>query len=130
MVSGECHFVSRRVSEYEEREISSGKWNDSMVLSAFWLSVFFMVVVLVLVFRKRRKRSDAYSYDSKNTYRPTKLSDSSHSCTKYSPVTFQDSNTLSNQDDEEDESDELDIEVDFENGSSLLSEGVPLVTKT
>lgn len=130
MNSGECHFVSRRVSESEEREISSGKWNDSMVLSGFWLSVFCMVVVLVLIFRKRRKRLETYSYDHKNTYRSRRPNEISHSGAKYTPVTRQQSNSLLDQD-ELDESDELDIEsVEFENGSALLSEGLPLVMKT
>jgi len=53
---GECHFVSRRVSETEERQISPSKWNDSTVLGFFWLSFMSLIVIFIVVIHHRRRR--------------------------------------------------------------------------
>jgi len=63
---GECHFVSRRVSESDERKISSGKWSDSAVLSFFWLAVFLIVVIAIVVVQRRRHRRAIFSSIDQN----------------------------------------------------------------
>ncbi|OXA61252.1 Furin-like protease 2 [Folsomia candida] len=129
-VDGECHFVSRRVSESEEREISSGKWSDSTVLSVFWFSVFTVVVVSVLVIFRRRRKSADNSYNSGPRYSSQKnLFDHNHtrSSAKYSPVNVETDSYETNHNDGVDSEDEVDLTyADTRHGS----EGIPLVLKT
>jgi len=127
--------VSRRVSESEEREISSsGPWTDSTLLSGFWFCVFLIAVAAVIIITKRKKATQD-DYNSK--YRDNASSSTSfrkHGSAKYTPIHLNGSERLMSTDgveiDESDDDDDAEQEVDFEDQSFLLSEGVPLVMKT
>jgi hypothetical protein len=125
--AGECHFVSRRVSESEEKEISSGKWNDSMVLSGFWFCVFLLAIIATVVLTKRRKRIENYNQEYNGESFTSSRGLRKHTNAKYTPVNLTNSESSDVLDLED--SDDQDQEVDFED-QSLLSEGVPLVMKT
>ena len=91
-IAGECHFVSRRVSESSEHNLAPNSWSDSTVLTMFWLSVF--IIFIAVVVSIQRKRSGRYKDDgvssilgkngksSKSSieYVPVRLREDSHTC--------------------------------------------------
>ncbi|ODM97969.1 hypothetical protein Ocin01_08711 [Orchesella cincta] len=148
---GECHFVSRRVSESEEREISSGSLSDKVVLMSFWFTVFVLVMAVIITFqRNRRKKRGAskgfddpsFNFSSSATSSEALLSSRTPTWSKsmkYTPLKLTDDMGGGSAAGELDNSEEIDIdfqdddEEDEEHEHSLIngmSEGVPLVLKT
>jgi hypothetical protein len=142
MFIGECHFVRRRVSETEESEISSGKWNDSTVLSVFWLAVFFVVTSVIIVLRRRKQNAEFYDsglrYSSKTLlFDIGTTTTGSRSTTKYSPINLETdsfeqnhNNHVNNELVESDEEDEDEVDSLYGGDRRNTTEGVPLVLKT